>query len=308
MRFKRILLSPIDIFIFDLFDQLTLFFFQLTWNPLWGFGLKYIFRKELYTHSDICGGLWAIDAFLSDANTVVLSAASDGSVRGGFVSAMTTSKARTTSALHVCQIRAVTQNAAGLWEVHVDSSVRMLASALGSETFPQSSTMAVHCLHSVQLGPAITTAPALVKASRTSQSEATTPVAAAPTPSISSFFSPQKKATPVAAKKVEVVDLDEEDEDLVDTSSDSGSGSEAAPSSTRKPSAKSKKTPASAKATTTTPKKVSASATPGASAAEPVQPAELRLVAYGGQVGLLRIHSFDPRRVLVAPTKLSANK
>lgn len=311
---------------------------QVTWNPLWGANMRSLFRKELYTHADVGGGLWSMDCFVNESLSFILTAASDGTVRGGYPALMTSFKPKNASALQLGRIRSVQASADGTTlEVRVESAVHVLPSAIGAETFPQSSDMAVHAVHSTHLGrmPTLSAEPA-IELAPSAPSTVVKKTYKKKTPVVIDSDSDQeevratsarstKKKTPAKSKNEDEAEEEEQEEisddedfedELADSDSEDSAGSDAPKG---KGKAKAKKTKAStktSKASTPTaakkpaPKsatKESVQKTPAKtvamdfSAMHAPQPAGLRLVAYGGQSGLLRIHSFDPLRALIAP-------
>lgn len=342
---------------------------QLNWNPLWGINMKHIFRKELYTHQEVCGGMWAIDAFVSEGISYVLSAASDGTVRGGYTSLMTCFKAKNTSTMQLNRAVSAYPTADGRSCVmHVEQTPRLLPGAIGTESFPQAGEVSVHALHSVPLGrePSLSceTTAAAAPVQKTPKKTKAAASAATPmvldsdseegeleaeaTPSVASSTA-AKKSTPRAVKKRAATKSNEDDEDSAsdaledlegfdndndhNSSSDSEGDSEADTPAKKKGAGKTAKaaakdsklfsifTPAktskakepksTAKSTTKKASKSATKSTPAPQIAtyefnyteEATQPASLRLVAYGGQSGLLRIHSFDPLRILIGKKK-----
>jgi len=339
--------------------------------------MKHIFRKELYTHHEACGGMWAIDAFVSEGISYVLSAASDGTVRGGYTSLMTCFKAKNTSTMQLGRTVSAYPSADGRTCVmQVEHTPRLLPVAIGSETFPQAGEVSVHALHSTSLGrePSLSCeAPAVAApVHKTPKKTKATGTAATPMvldsdseegdqekealPPTTASNAVTKKPNSRAAKKRAATkstgeedsasdaeeDLEGSDKDDNNSSSDSEGDSEADTPAKKKGAGKGTKgaakdsklfsifTPAktagktkepksAAKSTTkSTTKSAAKSATKSATKATPApqiatyefnyteeatQPASLRLVAYGGQSGLLRIHSFDPLRTLIGKKK-----
>lgn len=313
---------------------------QVTWNPLWGANMRSLFRKELYTHADVGGGLWGMDCFVNESLSFILTAASDGTVRGGYPALMTSFKPKNASALQLGRIRSVQASADGTTlEVRVESAVHVLPSAIGSETFPQSSDMAVHTVHSTHLGrlPALSAEPA-IELAPSAPSKVVKKTYKKKTPVVVDSGSDReedvratsarsaKKKTPAKSKKAAQQDEGEEEEeeessddedfeeDLADSDSEDSADSDAPKG---KGKAKAKKAKATTKVSSTP--KASKKPAPKSATKDPAQktpaktvardfsamyapqPAGLRLVAYGGQSGLLRIHSFDPLRALIAP-------
>lgn len=334
--------------------------------------MKHIFRKELYTHQEVCGGMWAIDAFVNEGISCVLTAASDGTVRGGYTSLMTCFKPKNSSTMQLGRMRTAYSSADGsTCTVQMDSQAQVLAAAIGTETFPQAGEVSVHAIHSAPLGrPSVlsleteTAAPSAPATVRKTPKKVTMAGTAASTmvaldsdseageqegPPIAAIFrKAAKNAAASALKKRSATqksksDDDDEDsasegsdaleelQDSDDPSSDSEAdapavtkgrgkakeksvGNESQASSTVTPAkaAKAKAPKSASKSTTKSAAKktpVKDPATPVAPASfdfhyteEATQPAELRLVAYGGQSGLLRILSFDPLRTLIAPS------
>jgi hypothetical protein len=82
-------------------------FFQLQWNPLWGATLPTIHRRELYAHALTYGAIWGARSVRNDDQSFVLTAASDGTVRGGYTSIMTSVKNKNTSAVEYCKVLSV---------------------------------------------------------------------------------------------------------------------------------------------------------------------------------------------------------
>ena len=328
--------------------------------------MKHIFRKELYTHQEVCGGMWAIDAFVSEGISYVLSAASDGTVRGGYTSLMTCFKAKNTSTMQLNRAVSAYPTADGRSCVmHVEQTPRLLPGAIGTESFPQAGEVSVHALHSVPLGrePSLSCEATAAAAPIQKTPMKTKAAASAATPMVLDSDSEEgdqkaetannavtKKPTPRAAKKRAAAKSNEENEDSASdaledlegsdndndnnsSSSDSEGDSETDTPAKKKGAGKAAKgaakdsklfsifTPAktgkakepksAAKSTTKKVPKSATKSTPAPQIAtyefnyteEATQPASLRLVAYGGQSGLLRIHSFDPLRILIGKKK-----
>jgi hypothetical protein len=87
---------------------------------LWGVSFPLIHRRELYTHAHTYGAIWGIRSVRSDDQSFVLSAASDGTVRGGYTSMMTAVKNKNTSAVEYCKVLSARR---GVVNVDVDVGV-----------------------------------------------------------------------------------------------------------------------------------------------------------------------------------------
>jgi hypothetical protein len=149
---------------------------QLLWNPLWGGSFPLIHRRELYTHAHTYGAIWGIRSVRSDDQSLVLSAASDGTVRGGYSSMMTAVKNKNTSVVEYCKVLSAHRGVVDVdaassaggssgggggssgsavrreaLVIELDEGPRLLPVGVGAEGLSESSALAWQCLDLVDL-------------------------------------------------------------------------------------------------------------------------------------------------------------
>lgn len=149
---------------------------QLLWNPLWGATYPNICRRELYAHALQYGAVWALRSLRHDDHSLVLTAGSDGTVRGGYTAVMTSTKSRNLATMELCKVLAVTEGQAQpgsgssssgsagragsastggrVLSIGLRDKPTMLALATGEEKFPEVSNVAWQCIDAIKLpGP-----------------------------------------------------------------------------------------------------------------------------------------------------------
>lgn len=259
------------------------------WTPLWGASFKPMHRKELYSHSHYYGGAWGLDASSNDAQTLLLSAGSDGTVRGGYASLMTYAKSKNTATMEIFHTHSIERVGDVLYFV-ADGKASVLPSGMGTESFAGDTLMAMQSIDSVEFN---VTGSDVAMTSITAGTSA--PTSSTPTPKTS------KASKDTSSKKrPRVIDSDSDDvleaggESYGDSDADSDIEFIGINKGTAKDTGKGKR---KAKGGKTKDKEGAESNTVDAGAA-PSSLAPMRLVVYGGAAGLVRIHSVDPLRTL----------
>lgn len=217
-------------------------------------------RKDLYAHAHLYGGVWSLEASSNDDQSFLLSAASDGSVRGGYPSAMTYTKARNTCTLELFRMRSA-EREGDVLSIVADSKVTALANGTGAETFVSNNLLSMQCIDSVEFN---------------APSHATKSVFSTTTSAAASSSAGASKGAAKTAKKTKkrknVIESDDSDSYAGDSDIEALSGA-----------------------------KSDAGAAGGVGASAEL--ARMRLVAYGGASGLVRVHSIDPIRTFLGGGK-----
>lgn len=132
---------------------------QVSFNPLWAGTLHgNLKRKELYSHPHKNGAIWALNSFIMDDQTILLSVSSDGTVRGGFVSTIATCKTND-EVMQLFRIRVVDQqvddntiNERVLLSVSVNGRGDLVPNPpTGTDTFEECNLLSLHCIDSMPL-------------------------------------------------------------------------------------------------------------------------------------------------------------
>ncbi len=124
------------------------------WDFLWtrSFIEAKAMRLGLYSHVCKYAGLWQVTAFDCDEESFVLSAASDGSLRGGFTSQLTMIKGTPTEALiELFRVLDVFVAPDGVSTVAVSKEAFSFVKAYGIESMTEKNSLSLHSVHSTRV-------------------------------------------------------------------------------------------------------------------------------------------------------------